>query len=194
MSRIIAARFATFPEAELAAKGLAASSVVKPGEVDIIYVNPPGQHATHPLGGDVGADSGAKGAGARAAGGAVVGGGTGALVGAVVAGPAAAPVGAAAGASVGAYLGALAGALAGLRQHEAPDDEPAEKAARAAGVLVTVCVDRAVRPRVVAALRAFGGKDIETAEGTWENGQWADFDPVTTPVLVDSLTYSEEAS
>jgi hypothetical protein len=160
--------------------------------VDIIYVNPPGQHAAYPIGGDVGADSRAKGAGARAAGGAVVGGGTGALVGAVVAGPGAAPVGAAAGASVGAYLGALAGSLAGLHQHEAPEDEPAEKAARAAGVLVTVCVDRGSGQRVVAALRAFGGKDIETAEGTWESGRWADFDPVTPPVLADSLTYSKE--
>jgi len=30
-------------------------------------------------------------------------------------------------------------------------------------------------------LQASGAKDIETAEGHWRDGKWADFDPVAPP-------------
>jgi hypothetical protein len=184
MSRIIAARFETFDQAQQAAQILATTHVAG-GEVDVRYVNPPGQHATYPIGGDVGADEGAKGAG----GGALLGGGAGAVVGAAVAAPIAGPLGAAAGAGVGAYLGSLAGTLAVLsdRAPEQPQESPEKKTARAAGVLVTVCVDHTAADRVIDALRSFGGQDIEVADGRWSRGRWADFDPVKPPILVDAV-------
>jgi hypothetical protein len=187
MSRIIAARFETFPEAQQAAKAIAATYVAG-GEVDIVYVNPPGQHAAYPVGGDQGADEGAKGAGAGAAGGAaggaVLGGGAGAIVGATISGPLAA-----AGAAVGAYLGSLAGTLAVLSEHgdHATSSGAEHPATRAAGVLVSVCADHTAPERVIEALRALGGHDIELADGTWSNGHWSDFDPLTPPKLVDPV-------
>ena len=34
-------------------------------------------------------------------------------------------------------------------------------------------------------LRAEGAQDIERADGTWQAGQWIDFDPLKPPLLVD---------
>jgi len=33
-------------------------------------------------------------------------------------------------------------------------------------------------------MRARGAKQVEQAEGRWENGKWQDFDPRATPHLV----------
>ena len=39
--------------------------------------------------------------------------------------------------------------------------------------------------RVIERLRLNGAADVERAKGTWENGDWVDFDPVTPPRLVE---------
>lgn len=61
---------------------------------------------------------------------------------------------------------------------------PAEREqpmARPAGVLLAA---RAAEGRVDAVadlIRAEGGRDLESAEGRWEHGRWADFDPMMRP-------------
>lgn len=91
MSRIVAARFDTFDEAQAATRALR-SNLIVPDEVDVMYVTPPGQHAQFPVGGDELADKGARKSTMGAVAGAVVGGGAGAVVGASVVAPVAGPV------------------------------------------------------------------------------------------------------
>ena len=61
MSLIVAARFTTFPAAEDAAQKLFNAGFVEE-DVTLFFVNPRGQHARYPIGGDTGTDAGAKGA------------------------------------------------------------------------------------------------------------------------------------
>ena len=54
------------------------------------------------------------------------------------------------------------------------------------GILVAVrALEFAKRVAAVNALRAKGAQDIERADGTWQAGQWIDFDPLKPPLLVD---------
>ena len=54
------------------------------------------------------------------------------------------------------------------------------------GVLVAVrAVEFAKRVAAVNVLRAEGARDIERADGTWQAGEWIDFDPLKPPLLVD---------
>jgi hypothetical protein len=54
------------------------------------------------------------------------------------------------------------------------------------GVLVAVrAVEFAKRVTAVNVLRAEGARDIERADGTWQAGEWIDFDPLKPPLLVD---------
>ena len=46
-------------------------------------------------------------------------------------------------------------------------------------------VEFARRVAAVNVLRAKGAQDIERADGTWQAGQWIDFDPLKPPLLVD---------
>ena len=186
MSRIVAARFDTFDEAQAAARALR-SALVVPREVDVVYVTPPGQHAQFPVGGDELADKGARKSTLGAVAGAVVGGGAGAVVGASVVGPVAGSLAGAAAAGVGAYIGALAGSLATAQGHtpEPVGTQPQQKALRSAGVLVTVCADHVSQAQVIDLLRLHGGKDVEIADGIWQDGHWANFDPVSPPTLVN---------
>jgi hypothetical protein len=186
MSRIVAARFDTFDEAQGAARELRSAMLVA-DEVDVIYVTPPGQHAHFPVGGDELADKGTRKSAMGAVAGAVVGGGAGAVVGAGVVAPVAGPLAGAAAAGVGAYIGALAGSLATTHDTtpEPAGTQPQRKALRSAGVLVAVCVDHVSEAEVIDRLRSHGGKDIEIADGVWHDGHWASFDPVSPPMLVN---------
>jgi hypothetical protein len=54
------------------------------------------------------------------------------------------------------------------------------------GILVAVrALEFPKRVAAVNALRAKGAQDIERADGTWQAGQWIDFDPLKPPLLVD---------
>ena len=55
MSLIVAARFTTFPAAEDAAQKLFNAGFVEE-DVTLFFVNPRGQHARYPIGGDTGTD------------------------------------------------------------------------------------------------------------------------------------------
>ena len=154
------------------------------------YLNPPGQHATYPIGGDTHHDAGTKNAGKTAATGAAVGGVTGLALGSAVAAATDSGLGAMAaiaGAGVGAYVGSLAGGLSGTEQakpQEATTEEPAE---RNAGYLIAVRADHGDERKAIETLRAHGAHDIERASGVWLPGAqpaWTDFDPRKTPQRV----------
>jgi hypothetical protein len=101
---------------------------------------------------------------------------------------------------VGAYAGSLVGALGNMEEKPAsakPDEQVVGQVATTDARRDTACVRSsgifvAVRalafPKRVAAvnvLRAEGAQDIERADGTWQAGQWIDFDPLKPPLLVD---------
>jgi len=142
-------------------------------------VNPPGQHDQFPIGGDRDASPGAENAEKGTLTGAAVGGAIGLGLG-IAAVPIVGPAAVAGGAGVGAYVGALAGTLGRLG-----DEETHPAPVRKAGILVAVHTLSADDERlVVDTFREFGAHDIERAQGTWRDGQWEDFDPVSVPHLI----------
>ena len=83
MATIIAGMFETQVEADRAIGALKAAGFGG-NDITSFYLNPPGQHATYPIGGDAHHDAGAKEAGKTAAAGATVGGVTGLALGTMV--------------------------------------------------------------------------------------------------------------
>jgi hypothetical protein len=56
---------------------------------------------------------------------------------------------------------------------------------RPAGIMLSVRIGSPKGERlVISTLRKGHAKDIEQAEGTWNGGDWTDFDPVSAPRLV----------
>jgi hypothetical protein len=186
MATIIAGEFATMAETESAAAALKEDGSFSADRVTVFMLNAPGQHALHPLGGDRDADS----ASTHAQGGTV----TGAVIGATVglgAGAAAmaavdvGPVVAATAAAVGAYTGSLIGTLNKVGDKESPA-EITENSRRAGAMVAVNALDAAEQDSAVEILRAHGARQIERAEGRWENGAWVDFDPSATPQLISA--------
>jgi hypothetical protein len=170
MVPIVAGRFDNISQteklrAELSVRG------IPPEDISLFHVNPPGQHGAFPIGGDQHKDPGAKdadkSAGAGAAAGAAVG----------LAGAVAGPVGAVAGVAVGAYTGAFSGALGGMND---------DKYARPSGVMVAIRVPDSEYAESAAfeLLERHGAQDIEKAHGTWQDGEWKDFNPLAPPQLL----------
>ncbi|HMN81038.1 MAG TPA: hypothetical protein PKA20_14040 [Burkholderiaceae bacterium] len=209
MTRIIAGRFQLQDEAREAVRRLVESGFPE-DRVTTFFVNPPGRHATYPIGGDRDVSPGAEHAAPASGAGAVLGGGLGVAVG-LAALPVLGPVGVAAGAGVGAYVGSLHGALSGMdesdksnRPHSAddggrrPDDpvvpnsvdvvDPAQdvqKLTRPSGMLVAVAAPEPTQSdRAVDLLRELGAVDIEASDGTISNGDWVDFDPLQPVRLI----------
>ncbi|CCD35288.1 putative membrane protein [Candidatus Paraburkholderia kirkii UZHbot1] len=154
MSLIIAGRFQTFRAAESAAQRLFAHGFFEE-DVTLFFVNPSGQHALYPVGGDIGTDTGAS----------------------------AAPKGAGKGVTIGVVVGAYVGSLVGAMSHTKKPKvaSHADEPARHAGVLVAVHVSPDTQEQASATLREAGGMDIERASGRWKQGRWADFDPRQPP-------------
>ena len=176
MERIIAGRFQTRGNADSVAALI--RQYVDTDDVCIFHNNPPGQHDAYAVGGDEDQDPASEGAGEPAAGGAAVVGLTAGVIGAL-----GGPVVALAAAATGAYLGSLAGAMAGLGDHDETLRSPER---RPGGVMLSVRIcDPANEKKVIDTLRAQGAADIEQALGEWRNGDWADFDPVAAPRLVE---------
>ncbi|MGH8852043.1 MAG: hypothetical protein ACREYD_13720 [Casimicrobiaceae bacterium] len=193
MTPIIAGRFEQEERAEQAVAALRQQGFAAE-DITTFYLNPPGQHATFPVGGDRDASHGATHAHGGALKGAAVGGVVGLGVGAAVA-PLIGPAGALAGAGAGAYVGSLAGALSDMGESdsaakaageppETPDDGVPQE--RRAGFIVAARAPEYAR-RVIAAnvLQSIGANDVERADGTWQMGKWVDFDPLQAPKLVD---------
>jgi hypothetical protein len=185
MSLIVAARFTTFPAAEAAAQRLFNSGFVEE-DVTLFFVNPTGQHARYPIGGDTGTDAGAsqatKGAGKGVTIGAVVGAAVGVGIFTLFSAPLLVSVIAA---GVGAYIGSLVGAMSHTREggrlgrRAAQDGET-----RDSGVLVAVHVSPGSQYDAGRILRDGGGTAIERATGRWQQGRWADFDPTRPPETI----------
>lgn len=191
MALIVAARFDTFVDAEKAAAALMQSGV-KEDELYTFWVNPPGAHDRHPMGGDRTADPDSEGAaGSSWATAAIVG-----IVGAVIGGlvlsfftDSTLPV--VAGAGVGAYIGSLAGAMRpmGKPRYRSPEDAARAETnkGRHAGVLLAVRTTAQHEVHVARMLRDAGGAEVERANGRWENGRWKDFDPLVSPQLEKNI-------
>lgn len=194
MATIIAGRVQTQQRAhdlmeQLQARGIAAS------DMQAFYVNPPGQHDLHPIGGDMDADTGTKESGVGQAAGVAAGAAAGLAAGAVMgaAMPPLAPILAVAMAGVGAHVGGMAGALTSTRTSDeekqetetaTPDHDAVDM--RRGGMTLAVRVDPAVEQTVVDVLRADGAEDLERANGEWQDGQWVDFDPLQPPRKLDT--------
>lgn len=201
---IVAARFATFAEADHVAQALQRGGFPA-GDITSFFVNPAGQHSIYPLGGDKFADRGTrksrKGAIVAAVLGAVAGAALGALLFAIFDIPAILVI---ALSLVGAYGGSLMGALGATRDAtpegtashlrgragdsgaRAPEGAVARPVVRPedthpSGVLVAVKVMPATVELARRLLSENGGQDVERAEGEWRNGTWTDFDPLKVP-------------
>ncbi|SAI69290.1 Uncharacterised protein [Bordetella ansorpii] len=181
MSLIVAARFETFPAAEEAARKLFACNFPEEA-VNIFFVNPPGWHDRHPLGGDRTADPDARGASK----GALMGAGLLATLGAAVGAGILFALGSTGfelvvAAGLGAYVGSLMGAMrrAGRRSKRQPGHPDVQ--VRPSGVLAAVQVSPQQEAQAAQILRDAGGVDVERANGRWRDGKWVDFDPVQPP-------------
>jgi len=188
MEAIVAGRFETFERAETAVRQLAAEGFQRE-DASTFFVNPPGQHAQLPIGGDQYADAEAGAAGPGSIAGAVAGGAAGLTAAMAVPGLNVAILLGVIG--VGAYTGSLAGTLAKLGAGKSagmrkPIEKPEASTGRPAGVLVAVRVlSEGAEDVAVATLRQAGAVDIEHAKGVWQDGEWKDFDPVAPIQLVD---------
>jgi len=184
MASIIAGNFENNARATEAVEELVHSGFA-PGDVCVFFLNPPGQHATYPVGGDREESPGARESDAGALKGAAAGGAVGLAAGAAAA-AALGPIAAFAALGVGAYTGSLVGALG--KSGEGPEREAGKSPAREprhAGMLVAVKLSgRASEDRAIGVLRQYGARDIERAHGTWRDGKWQDFDPLSTPQRV----------
>ena len=188
MATIIAGEFATMEETESVAAALKSADFAA-DSVSVFMLNAPGQHGLYPVGGDENADAGASHAHGGAVSGAIIGATVGLGVGAAtMAASEAGPVVAATIAAAGAYAGSLVGALNKVGDEEAP--AAATESARHAGAMVAINANDANSVnRAIEILRAHGARQIEQAEGRWENGNWVDFDPRVIPNLIDAETF-----
>jgi hypothetical protein len=179
MTQIVAGVFDDEQSATAAAHELRDAGF-EAADLDQFAVNPPGRHNGLPLGGDEDADAKAEGGDSGAITGAAIGTAVGAVAG-LAAMPLVGPVAIAGGAAAGAYAGSLAGAV-----NKMGDDEPAPEL-RPAGVMVAVNTDSPEdEETAVGVLRNGGAQMIERASGSWHNGKWVDFDPVSPPDVIES--------
>ncbi|MDQ7968084.1 MAG: hypothetical protein REI95_00420 [Oxalicibacterium faecigallinarum] len=179
MTTIIAGRFAQQDAVQHAIAALEQAGA-PPAQITSFYVNPAGQHDQYPVGGDRDESPGAEDVDKGSVAGMGVGGAAGAAAGAATA-PATGPLGAVAGALVGAHIGSLIGSLS---QTEEDKDIPP---VRQSGMLVAVSVtDAEEERRAIETLRAAGGTCLERAQGQIVDGDWIDFDPLSSPDFVSA--------
>jgi len=177
MATIIAARFSLQAEVQQAMETLQQAGAPA-SRIASFYVNPPGQHDIYPVGGDRDESPGAE----KVDKGSISGIGAGGVAGAA-AGSVAGPPGAIVGGLVGAHVGSLIGSLS--RTDENINIPPI----RQAGMLVAVAVSTPdEEQQMIGALRQAGGTCLERAQGQIVNGDWNDFDPLSTPAFIDPQT------
>lgn len=180
MATIIAGGFANIVPADAAIAQLRQAGVLQEN-ICTFRVNPPGMHDTYPIGGDRDESPGSKDAGKGAIKGAMIGAVAGVAAG-VAATPFLGPAAIAAGAGVGAYTASLVG---GMKETE-NEPKPEHEDVRPAEVLVAVNADVAgvAAEEIVRIFEEAGAWQVERAQGTWVDGEWSDFDPVSRPRLV----------
>jgi hypothetical protein len=183
MKTIIVGRYGQQGEAERASRELLRAGFAV-DEMSLFYVNPEGQHAIYPVGGDEDESPGTHDAKSGAMRGAAGGVGAGALVGVAtipVLGPAAPLLGAA----VGAYTGSLVGALSNMEGAEPKTDPVCEGSATPgdvqtlkAGVVLAVAVETSEEREYAIEILGERAQEVEETEGSLQNGDWIDFDPL----------------
>lgn len=182
MSTIIAGCFEQQDTAQHAIEELEQAGFPR-DQISTFYVNPMGQHASYPIGGDHDKSQGAEDSGKGVVAGATTGGTLGAAVGATTI-PVTGPIGPAVGAMLGAHIGSLVGSM-----NQMKDDGDAlqqqEHPLRKAGMYVAVVQpEGSSEDPIVDILRNCGANSVERAQGTIENGDWSDFDPASSPDLI----------
>lgn len=180
MTTIIAGGFDTIEKAQAALARLQQAGV-RPEDVCTFHVNPAGEHHQLPGGGDRQASPGARDAHKGAGAGAAVGGVIGAAAGAATI-PFLGPAGVAAGAAAGAYTGSMIGAFRRIDVRPQPGRDivrPAETLVAVNGTSSALAMEDVIR-----LFEECGAQQVERTEGRWENGEWADFDPLLPPQLI----------
>jgi hypothetical protein len=155
MATIIAGRLQLQAQAEQAIQELIQAGFV-PEKTTSFYVNPPGQHAVYPIGGDRFHSPGIEEMDKS------IGFGTG----------------------VTAITEAVIGA--DVKPHDVSEHANPDTAhsvlLRGAGMLIAVELnDQIPLEKVVDLLKRIGASHIEKAEGEIVNGEWLDFDPLSEP-------------
>ena len=180
MATIIAGGFDVVTDADAAVARLKEAGVGMDNMCTFAVV-PAGEHHALPAGGDREASPGAKGAGKGAGTGAAIGAAAGLAAGAATI-PLLGPAGLAAGAAAGAYAGSLVGALKRMDR----EPQPGHESVRPAETLIAINVDAGplAPDDVVRIFEECGARQVERTQGRWENGEWADFDPLCAPHLV----------
>jgi hypothetical protein len=180
MATIIAGGFDVVTHADAAVERLKQAGVSMEN-MCTFGVMPAGEHHALPAGGDRDASPGAKGAGKGAGKGAAIGAAAGLVAGAATI-PLLGPAGLAAGAAAGAYAGSLVGALKRMDR----EPQPGHESVRPAETLIAVNADAGplAPDDVVRIFEECDARQVEHTQGRWENGEWADFDPLSPPHLV----------
>lgn len=174
---IIAARFEQQDEAQRAVAALQQAGAPA-DQISTFYVNPAGQHDLYPIGGDRDESPGSEDSDKGSAAGMGVGGAVGGAAGLATA-PVTGPLGAVVGSLLGAHVGSLMGSLS---QTDNAEDFPPT---RRAGMLVAVSISsQDEEQRAIDTLRTIGPTHLERAEGQIVEGDWVDFDPLSSPDFI----------
>lgn len=183
MQTLIVGRYSQQNEAQRASWALLRAGF-SAREMSLFYVNPQGQHATYPVGGDEDESPGTHEARSGAMRGAAGGAGAGTLVG-VATLPVLGPAGPLLGAAVGAYAGSLVGALNNMDEAPASpnaavdsSETDAEAQPRKAGVMLAVAVATPAERETAIEILDERAQEVEEAEGILRDGDWVDFDPL----------------
>jgi len=180
MKPIIVGRYNQQREAEYASRELLRAGFPL-SEMSLFYVNPEGQHAIYPVGGDEDESPGTHDAKSGAMRGAAGGVGAGALVG-VATIPVLGPAGPLLGAAVGAYTGSLVGALSNMDETDPKTDAarqgPGDVQPLKAGFVLAVAVDSSEKREDAIEILGERAQEVEETDGTMQNGDWIDFDPL----------------
>jgi len=183
METLIVGRYSQLTDAENASRDLWRAGFLA-RDMSLFYLNPQGQHALYPVGGDEDESAGTHEARSGAVRGAVGGVGAGTLLG-VATMPVLGPAGPLLGAAVGAYTGSLVGALNNMEEPDAHVDpardsnEPgADTQPRKAGVMLAVAVATPAERDYAIEILGERAQQVEEAEGLLQNGEWVDFDPL----------------
>lgn len=185
MSTIVAGHFQLQDQVEQARNELMRAGFPE-DRISSFFLNQPGQHDMTPIGGDRIVSPGAKETPEGVVEGVAAGGAVGAAIGAatsVVTGP----IGPVVGGLVGAHVGSL---YSLTKMKEKGETEEGGRGGnlrtpRKAGMVVAVAFEQPDEERrALEVLQRLGSEQIERAEGTIQNGDWTDFDPLSTPVLI----------
>ena len=198
MKTLIVGHYDLQDEAKIAARDVLRAGF-SANETSLFYLNPQGQHALHPVGGDEDESAGTHDAQSGAVRGAAGGAGAGALVGAATI-PVLGPAGPLLGAAVGAYAGSLVGALNKMEEPpetradtprnnamsdaESEAESEAEYEARKSGYLLAVAVHTPTERKYAIEILGERAQLLEEAEGNLQNGEWTDFDPLATGTVI----------